>query len=157
LTPSHIDPENERLRGLDPSQASTVAWTADALRTLINSLRSKFTICYNNWTAPGQNDPDNFSDFCSHLSEEGKKEILYLFELFHGHASLSIVIRTIPADMSRGAGAQSTDMRSSTTKRGGRSSHVRAADVITSAIGGPVTESAKTRARTLEENTTPAF
>ena len=55
--------------------------------------------------------------------------------------------------MSRGAGAQSTDMRSSTTKRGGRSSHVRAADVITSAIGGPVTESAKTRARTLEENT----
>ena len=85
--PAHPKPSEPLLRGIDPNRFPQR--DGGILKTKFADIRKHFTISYNMWNVSGQNQRDNFWNFCN-----GKKTSYYAFLVWDG-PSIDIVLRTV--------------------------------------------------------------
>jgi hypothetical protein len=86
--PAHPDATNTIIRGMDPNQYASR--DAETLKSKFSELRKDFTSVYDKWSLSGQNNPDNFWNFC-----QGKKTLLYAFVVWKQFNSIEIVLKII--------------------------------------------------------------
>ena len=91
-------------------------------------IRSMFTTAYERWSRSGQNDPENFADFCDYNKEAQKlsavdRKCMILFAVLGCGRSnektelLEFTLRTIPKESMVDSGEQSMDFESSGSVR----------------------------------------
>lgn len=108
------------LHGLVPGCKEGIERLGEELKKEYMGIRSAFTVAYDKWSVSGQNNPDNFEEFCEansmtkELSACGKKCLILFSVLGCGRENqmqdlLDVAIRTIPAEAMGDSGEKGVD------------------------------------------------
>jgi hypothetical protein len=95
---THPAPKDPDLNSFDPNKVIK-GHGADKLKKKWNAFRAEFTKAFNNWSASGQNNLDNFKNFIRTTGGgAGDLSLLYGFQVLRDLPALEMVLRVMPTE-----------------------------------------------------------